>query len=230
MVSRGTIPPKENPNESFTIENETNNIMVHSTAKEAESLENAVSFRNEAGLAKLAADWPMARLIEIWNSLPGVTPVKKFTSRDTAIRRIWAQIQNLGDPAPAAAIPEPTPATSEVAPGEITVVPDATPTANDIAPKKARARKEPTAEETPKAAKESAQPRAGSRTDIVLGLLRREGGVTAEELMSTTGWQAHSVRGSLSGTVRKKLGLELVSGKAEDGKRVYSLPAQTAQA
>jgi len=208
---------------AFTIENETDNIVVHATTKEAEALENAVSFRNEAGLAKLAADWPMARLIEIWNSLPGVTPVKKFTNRDTAIRCIWAQIQNLGDPAPAAAIPEPTPATPEVAPTETDVVPDA-------APKKARARKEPTAEETPKAAKESAQPREGSKTEIVLGLLRREGGVTAEELMSTTGWQAHSVRGFLSGTVRKKLGLELSSGKTEDGKRTYSLPAQAAQA
>jgi len=61
---------------AFTIENETNNIMVHATAKDAEALENAVSFRNEAGLAKLAADWPAARLIEIWNSLPGVTPVR----------------------------------------------------------------------------------------------------------------------------------------------------------
>jgi Protein of unknown function (DUF3489) len=202
---------------AFTIENETNNIMVHATAKEAEALENAASFRNEAGLAKLTADWPTARLIEIWNSLPGVTPVRKFTNRDTAVRRIWAQLQNLGEPAPAAAVTTPEAA-------------DATPTASDVAPKKARARKEPTAEETPKAAKESAQPREGSKTEIVLGLLRREAGVTAEELMSTTGWQAHSERGFLSGTVRKKLGLELVSGKAEDGKRVYSLPAQTAQA
>jgi hypothetical protein len=211
---------------AFTIENETNNIMVHATAKEAEALENAVSFRNEAALAKLAAEWPTARLIEIWNSLPGVTPVKKFTNRDTAVRRIWAQIQNLGDPAPAAAIPEPTPATPEVAPAETNVVPEAAPTTSDVAPKKARARKEPTAEETPKAAKESTQPREGSKTDIVLRLLRREGGVTAEELMSTTGWQAHSVRGFLSGTIRKKMGLELFSGKTEDGKRTYSLPAQ----
>jgi hypothetical protein len=113
---------------TFTIENETNNIMAHATAKEAEALENAVSFRNEAGLAKLAADWPTARLIEIWNSLPGVTPVRKFTNRDTAIRRIWAQIQNLGDPAPTAAVAEPTPATPEVAPTETDVVPDAAPT------------------------------------------------------------------------------------------------------
>jgi hypothetical protein len=201
---------------AFTIENETNNIMVHATATEAEALEHAVSFRNEAGLAKLAADWPTARLIEIWNSLPGVTPVKKFTNRDTAVRRIWAQVQNLGEPAAATAV-----ATALEAA-------DAAPTTSDVAPVEAVPTEEPTAEEAPVAAKKPAKTREGSKTDIVLALLRREGGVTAEELMSTTGWQAHSVRGFLSGTIRKKMGLELLSGKSEDGKRTYSLPAAVA--
>jgi hypothetical protein len=69
--------------------------------------------------------------------------------------------------------------------------------------------------EEPKASKPVSQPakevvksREGSKTEIVVALLSRDGGVTAEELMSTTGWQAHSVRGFLSGTVRKKMGLE----------------------
>ena len=60
----------------YTIENETNNIMVHTTAREAETVANAERFRNEAGLAKIAAEWPMARLVEIWNGLPGAVPVK----------------------------------------------------------------------------------------------------------------------------------------------------------
>ena len=192
---------------TFTIENETNNITAHAKLKEAEALENAVSFRNEAALNKLAADWPAARLIEIWNSLPGVTPVKKFTSRSTAIRRIWAQIQNLGERAPAA----------EVA--------DTAETTRDVAPAEGGTREDATSEETPKPAKAAAKSREGSKTESVLALLRRDGGVTAEELMSATGWQAHSVRGFLSGTIRKKMGLALNSTKAEDGTRSYSLPA-----
>ena len=59
----------------FTIENETNNIMVHASAEAAGAITNAEHFSSEKALAKIAADWPAARLVEIWNSLPGVTPV-----------------------------------------------------------------------------------------------------------------------------------------------------------
>ena len=48
-----------------------------------------------ANLRKLAAQWPATRLVEIWNQLPGVKPVTRFTDRDTAIRRIWAVVQDL---------------------------------------------------------------------------------------------------------------------------------------
>src|ERR1700676_3526456 len=96
---------------SFTIDNETNNITIHATAQEAEAVANAERFRNEGALAKLAADWPASRLVDIWNSLPGATPVKKFKDRTTAVSRIWRAIQSLGELAPAgddesAGIPE----------------------------------------------------------------------------------------------------------------------------
>jgi hypothetical protein len=61
-----------------------------------------------------------------------------------------------------------------------------------------------------------------SKQDQVLGLLRRPDGATLDDIMATTGWQAHSVRGFLSGTVRKKLGLTLVSD-IKDGKRGYHI-------
>ena len=65
----------------FTIENETNNIMIHGSAMEAEAFPNSERFSSEAALAKLAADWPAARLVEVWNGLPGETRVKKFKDR-----------------------------------------------------------------------------------------------------------------------------------------------------
>jgi hypothetical protein len=80
----------------YSIENETNNITLHNTAKEAAAVADAETFRNEAGLDTLAAKWPATRLIEIWNSLPGVTPVRKFKDRGTAVNRIWKAIQSLG--------------------------------------------------------------------------------------------------------------------------------------
>jgi hypothetical protein len=55
-------------------------------------------------------------------------------------------------------------------------------------------------------------------------LLKRPDGATLKEIMKATGWQAHSVRGFLSGTLSKKLGLSLKSAKREDGERVYHLP------
>jgi Protein of unknown function (DUF3489) len=67
--------------------------------------------------------------------------------------------------------------------------------------------------------------RDGSKTVRILDLLKRPGGVTAKELMKATGWQPHSVRGFLSGTVGKKMGLTVTSTKSEDGERTYSVKA-----
>ena len=82
----------------FTIDTE-NNITIHASAKEAEAVGNTERFSTSAGLAKLAEKWPAARLVEIWNSMPGASPVKKFTDRATAVTRIWKAIQSLGETA-----------------------------------------------------------------------------------------------------------------------------------
>ena len=44
----------------------------------------------------IAGAWPLKRLVEIWNALPGVTPVEKFTSRQIALERIWRALEHLG--------------------------------------------------------------------------------------------------------------------------------------
>jgi hypothetical protein len=57
----------------------------------------------------------------------------------------------------------------------------------------------------------------------VLALLRRPQGATLKEMMQATGWQPHSVRGFLSGALRKKMSLKIKSGKRGNGERVYSV-------
>ena len=76
-----------------------------------------------------------------------------------------------------------------------------------------------------KSAKRAARRRKASKSARILELLKRSGGATLTELMKATGWQAHSVRGFLSGTVRKKMGLTVNSSKAEGEQRRYSVEA-----
>jgi hypothetical protein len=51
------------------------------------------SFTSEQELQELAGEWPMKRLVEIWNRLPDVAPVTRFTDRKTALGRIWRALQ-----------------------------------------------------------------------------------------------------------------------------------------
>ncbi len=61
-----------------------------------------------------------------------------------------------------------------------------------------------------------------SKQDQIVALLRQPGGTTLDVLVKSTGWQKHSVRGFLAGTVRKKLKLPLLSLKI-DGIRTYRI-------
>ena len=67
--------------------------------------------------------------------------------------------------------------------------------------------------------------RGGNKTIRVIALLRRPQGATLQAIMKATGWQTHSVRGFISGQLKKKLGLKVRSVKRE-GKRVYSIKPQ----
>jgi hypothetical protein len=58
-------------------------------------MESGEEFATERQLARLTASWPMARLVGIWNSLPGVKGTDRFTDRKTAVRRIWRAVQRL---------------------------------------------------------------------------------------------------------------------------------------
>ena len=175
---------------TYTIDNE-NGFTAFASAKEAKGKLDAERFSSPKELTRLAEKWPATRLVEIWNTLPGVNPVKKFTSRKTAVLRIWSAIQHLD------------PNGGKQPPG--------------VAPKKARRSRQADS------GVDAFPAREGSKKAEILTLLRRKGGATLQELMSATDWQAHSVRGFLSGTLRKKMGLPVESTKRDDGQRVYSI-------
>ena len=176
---------------TFTIDTD-NNITAFAAAEQI--LEGQDRFTTEKEFAKLSADWPITRFVEVWNAFAGappfgeLKPVKKFTDRKTAVARIWKAIQAL----------TPTPA----------------PQAAPVAPKKAKVTT--TKEPAPTA-------RDGSKKAIVLDMLKRPDGATLADIMSATDWQAHSCRGFISGSLGKKMGLTVESFKRTDGVRAYKV-------
>lgn len=66
--------------------------------------------------------------------------------------------------------------------------------------------------------------RKNSKQAMVIELLRRPEGATVEQIATLTGWQQHSVRGSISGAIKKRLGMTVLSQKNDQGTRVYNIP------
>ncbi len=158
------------------------------------------SFSSEKELTKLTAQWPIGRFVDVWNTFAGVVPFDsiKPVKKFTDRKTAVGRIWK--------AIQALTPAPAQHA--------------APVAPKKAKATKEVTAKDgTPKT-------REGSKKAIVLELLRRPEGATLADIMSATGWMAHSVRGFISGSLGKKMGLTVESLKTSEGARAYRLNAQ----
>jgi len=165
-----------------------NNITAFGSTEQIEG-SGGETFTNRQELAAIAEKWPAARLVDIWNSLPGVAPVQRFTSRQVALTRIWNSIQGLDSRA-------------------------------EAPKRRAPAKKRSAGTKTPRAVRK----RVGgpSKTARVIALLQRPQGATLQAIMRATGWQTHSVRGFISGQLKKKLGLT-VRSSMRDGERVYSI-------
>jgi len=121
-------------------------------------------------------------------------------------------------------------ATATAAPPKATKKATVAKPARHVAPAKAKSakkatpkKKAPKGAKGAKPAKKESGARDGSKTAQILDLLKRPGGATLAEIMKATGWQAHSVRGFISGTLGKKMGLSVTSTKGEDGERSYSV-------
>ena len=186
---------------TFTID-EQNNISAFSTQEEAAAATATPfdSFASQKELAELAKAWPAERLVAIFNSLTGVTPVVSFKSAQAAASRIWNRIQGLGD----AAEPEAEPAkpTARKKPAVAPQKPRVAPTKGKASTKTTPAKKAPKAKKAGKA-KEATGPREGSKTAQVIAMLQRKGGVTISEIMKAMKWQKHTVRGFMAGAMKK---------------------------
>jgi hypothetical protein len=202
---------------TFTIDTE-NNITVHGTPEEAAGATATPfdSFTSEQELAGLAAQWPANRLVAIWNSLPGVTPVKKFKDHKTAISRVWKRIQGLVEPEkPKADQPEKPKAERKAKRGARS--PKGASSKGKASTKTSRAKGVPKGQK-----KAAGAVREGSKTAQVVALLQRKGGATLAEIMDKMGWQKHTVRGFMAGAM-KKAGYQVESFKSDKGERTYRL-------
>ena len=75
--------------------------------------------------------------------------------------------------------------------------------------------------QTPKAVPVSVRP--GTKIALLIEMLSRDGSATIIEIVEAIGWQQHSVRGAISGTVKKKLGFTISSETTEGRGRVYQI-------
>ena len=94
-------------------------------------------------------------------------------------------------------------------------------------PSKARTKKPRTVRKpaAPKSNSKQSLPavRPGTKQALLIDLLKRKTGATIDEIIEATGWQAHSVRGAISGVLKKKLGLAIESEVVEGRGRVYRI-------
>ena len=179
---------------TFTID--TDNIIT-AFAAAVQIPEGQDRFASEKEFAKLSADWPITRFPEVWNAFAGVPP--------------------FGDLKPVKKFTDRKTAVARIWKAIQALTPAPAPQAAPVAAKKARAAKVATVKDaTPRR-------REGSKKAIVLDLLRRADGATLSDIMSATTWQAHSVRGFISGSLGKKMGLTVESFKRPDGARAYKL-------
>jgi hypothetical protein len=79
------------------------------------------------------------------------------------------------------------------------------------------------AEPIDKAAPKARMPRAGTKQATLIAMLSHPEGATIEELAAATQWMDHTVRGAMSGALKKRLGLNITSGNIEGRGRVYRI-------
>jgi hypothetical protein len=175
--------------------NAENNITAFTAAEQVP--EGQDRFASEKELGKLSAAWPIARFAEVWNGFAGVVPFDSLKQ----VKKFTDRKTAVNRIWKAIQALTPAPATQ----------------AAPVAPKKPKATKDATSNDATRTARD------GSKKAIVLEMLKRPDGASLKDVMDATGWQAHSVRGFISGSLSKKMGLKIESLKREDGVRAYRI-------
>jgi hypothetical protein len=63
---------------------------------------------------------------------------------------------------------------------------------------------------------EKPTPRSGTKQALMIELLKRPEGATVEQIAEATGWQHHTIRGAISGALKKKLGLTIEATRTRE--------------
>jgi len=146
---------------TFTIDAENN---ITAFAVLPTGTDESQSFSTAKELAKLTAVWPVSRLIDTWNSFAGVAPfdelkpVKKFTSRKSAVTRIWQAIARLSPDGAQTAAPV---ATAK------RLSPDGAQTAAPVATAKGKAKKTPAKAPRRARAQKGAEERGNKKAEVI---------------------------------------------------------------
>jgi hypothetical protein len=175
-----------------------NNITAHGTPEEAAA--TAVtpfdSFASQKELTELAAGWPAKRMVAIWNSLPGVNPVKKFKDPTTPAIRI----------SPRGRKPHLRPKVSYSGQGRAR---------NRQGEQEGHRRQERAPRQNRPARRKKPARRAREvRRPQMVAMLPRKNGATLAKIMEKMGWQEHTVRSFMAGAM-KKAGFHRESFKPE---------------
>src|ERR1700730_9493397 len=191
---------KENHMSTFTIDAE-NTITAYASTEEANQGDatGLIHFDSQAALAKVSADWPLSRFVEIWNGIPGQSPVKKFQDRKRPLAGIGSPAQPLAGNGQAES-PAPKPPRKAQKPA-----------------KKAKGGKKPG-----RTKQAGGKPEGGNKKTEVIAMMMRAKGVTLAEIMEATGWQKHTVRGLVS-ILGSKGGHTIESTKNAGGERTYKI-------
>lgn len=180
----------------FTIDRD-HNMAVYAAAEQVPAEDHIHSFGHQRELAKLVEFLSGEELVQIWNSFAGVAP--------------------FGELKPVKKFTDRQTAIMRIWKSVQRLEPPVAPPSAHRGRKGKRSSMEPATKATMPAV------RAGSKKAHILELLRRPEGATLSELVKATGWQGHSVRGFLSGSLTKKMGLHVESFKKEDGARAYRI-------